>query len=122
MVHRAQDAIAADPSRDWSPATLGRVAGASPRNLARLFRTQAGMTVTDAVNRARIALAQDLIARTDLGLERIAERTGFGSARHMRRVWRQFHAEAPSSLRAANTPDRSAFEPSTGSEGTGHTL
>ena len=112
VVHRAQDAVAADPARDWSPAILGKLAGASQRNLARLFRTQAGMTVTDAVNRARIALAQDLIARTDLDLERVAERAGFGSARHMRRVWGQFHAGAPSKLRtkvaAATARDRTA--------------
>ncbi|MGU3421068.1 GlxA family transcriptional regulator [Methylobacterium sp. D54C] len=107
-VHRAQDAIAADPARDWSPALLGRVAGASPRNLARLFRLHAGMTVTDAVNRSRVALARDLIAQSDLGLERVAERAGFGSARHMRRVWRQFHAAAPSRLRAGPADGASA--------------
>jgi transcriptional regulator GlxA family with amidase domain len=101
VVHRAQDAIAADPTRDWSPASLGRLVGASPRNLARLFRSHAGMTVTDAVNRARVALAGDLIAQTDLSLEHVAERAGFGSARHMRRVWRLFHPAAPSRLRAA---------------------
>ncbi|MGH1570198.1 GlxA family transcriptional regulator [Methylobacterium sp. P31] len=101
VVHRAQDAIAADPALDWSPAALGRLVGASPRNLARLFRSHAGMTVTDAVNRARVALAGDLIAQTDLSLEQVAERAGFGSARHMRRVWRLFHPAAPSRLRAA---------------------
>ncbi|SDA15931.1 Transcriptional regulator GlxA family, contains an amidase domain and an AraC-type DNA-binding HTH domain [Methylobacterium sp. UNC378MF] len=106
-VHRAQDAIAGDPARDWSPALLGRVAGASPRNLARLFRLHAGMTVTDAVNRSRIALARDLIAQSDLGLEQVAERAGFGSARHMRRVWRQFHAAAPSSLRSGSSDEAS---------------
>jgi transcriptional regulator GlxA family with amidase domain len=100
VVHRAQDAIAAEPARDWSPEILGRHVGASARNLARLFRIHAGMTVTDAVNRAQIALARDLIAQTDLGLEQVADRAGFGSARHMRRVWRRFHAEAPSRLRA----------------------
>ncbi|MGH1587202.1 GlxA family transcriptional regulator [Methylobacterium phyllosphaerae] len=100
-VHRAQDAITADPACAWSPALLGRMAGASPRNLARLFRVHAGMTITDAVNRARIALARDLITQTDLDLERVAERAGFGSARHMRRVWRQFHPTAPSGLRSA---------------------
>ncbi|SFE73922.1 helix-turn-helix domain-containing protein [Methylobacterium sp. 13MFTsu3.1M2] len=107
-VHRAQDAIAADPARDWSPARLGRVAGASPRNLARLFRLHAGMTVTDAVNRSRVALARELIAQSDLGLEQVAERAGFGSARHMRRVWRQFHAAAPSRLRAGSADGASA--------------
>ncbi|RYD92405.1 MAG: helix-turn-helix domain-containing protein, partial [Sphingomonadales bacterium] len=63
-------------------------------------RLHAGMTVTDAVNRARIAHARDLVTRTDLALEQVADRAGFGSARHMRRVWGRFHAAAPSSLRA----------------------
>jgi len=100
-VHRAQDAIAADPARDWSLARLGRVAGASSRNLSRLFMAHAGMTITDAVARGRVALARDLIGQTDLGMEQVAERAGFGSARHMRRVWRQFYPTAPSNLREA---------------------
>ncbi len=95
VVHRAQNAIAADPTRDWSLAELGRVAGASPRNLSRLFSIHAGLTVTDTVSRGRIALARDLIGQTDLGMEQVAERAGFASARHMRRVWRRFHPTAP---------------------------
>jgi transcriptional regulator GlxA family with amidase domain len=106
VVHRAQDAIAADPVWDWSPITLGKLVGASPRNLARLFRLHAGMTVTEAVNRARIALARDLIAQTDLGLEQVAERAGFASARHMRRVWAHFHATTPSTLRTKNADSK----------------
>ncbi len=102
IVHRAQDAIAADPARDWSVAELGRVAGASSRNLSRLFITHAGMTVIDAINRGRIILARDLVGETDIGFERVAERAGFSSARHMRRVWRQFHTMPPSELRAAS--------------------
>ena len=100
-VHRAQDAIAADPARDWSVAELGRAAGASPRNLSRLFLAHAGMTITGAVNRGRVRVAHDLLEHTDLGLEQVAERAGFGSARHMRRVWRHFHPAAPSKLRGA---------------------
>ncbi len=99
VVHRAQDAIAADPARDWSLAALGRTAGASPRNLSRLFMAHAGQTVTEAVNRGRVALARDLIGQTGLGMEQVAERAGFSSARHMRRVWRHYHAAAPSLVR-----------------------
>ena len=101
VVHRAQDAIAADPKRDWSLAELGRVAGASPRNLSRLFGVHAGTTVTDSVSRGRIALARDLIEQTDLAMEQVAEQAGFASARHMRRVWRRFHPTAPSERRRA---------------------
>ena len=102
-VHRAQDAIAADPARNWSLPELGRVAGASSRNLSRLFAAHAGMTVADAVNRARVSLARDLVERTGSGMEQVAERAGFGSARHMRRVWRQFHPMPPSELREASS-------------------
>jgi transcriptional regulator GlxA family with amidase domain len=102
-VHRAQDAIAANPARDWSLAELGREAGASSRNLSRLFRAHASMTITDAVNRARIALARELIGQTDLGMEQVAERSGFGSARHMRRTWLQFYPTPPSNLRMRKT-------------------
>ena len=99
-VHRAQDAIAAEPARDWSLAALGRAAGASPRHLSRLFQAHAGMTVTDAVNRSRVALARELVERTDLAMEQVAERAGFGSARQMRRVWGRFHPTPPSRARA----------------------
>ncbi len=102
-VHRAQDAIAANPARAWSLAALGRVAGASPRNLSRLFMAHAGQTVTDAVNRGRVAMARDLIGQSSLGMEAVAERAGFSSARHMRRVWRQFHPQPPSTLRGQGT-------------------
>lgn len=101
-VHRAQDAIAADPRRDWTVAELGRVAGASPRNLSRLFTAHAGMTIIDAVNRGRVTMVRDLISRTDFDMEQVAERAGFSSARHMRRVWRQFHSTAPIELRRAS--------------------
>jgi transcriptional regulator GlxA family with amidase domain len=100
-VHRAQDAIAGDPARPWSLDELGRVSGASPRNLSRLFMAHAGITVTGAVNRARVALVHELLAQTGLNMEQIAERAGFGSARHMRRVWHQYNPRAPSGLRAA---------------------
>ena len=103
-VHRAQDAIAADPARGWSLEELGQVAGASARNLSRLFMAHTGMSVTIAVQRARLALVNDLLTRTDLGLEEVAARAGFGSARHMRRVWKHYHAQAPSEVRASAGP------------------
>ena len=101
VVHRAQDAIASDPTRAWSLDELGRTAGASARNLSRLFMAHTGMSVTVALQRARLALVHDLLTRTDLDLEAVAMKAGFGSARHMRRVWKQYHAQAPSLVRAA---------------------
>ena len=104
-VHRAQDVIAADPAKDWSLNEIGRASGASPRNLSRLFRAHAGMTITDAVNRARVALVHDLVSRTGLNMEQVAERAGFASARHMRRIWQRYHSRPLSSVRTASAAD-----------------
>jgi transcriptional regulator GlxA family with amidase domain len=101
-VHRAQDAIAADPSRAWTLATLARVASTSPRHLSRLFNEHAGMGLPDYINRLRVSLARELIGQTRLDMERVAERSGFGSARQLRRAWRRSYATPPHALREAS--------------------
>jgi transcriptional regulator GlxA family with amidase domain len=94
-VHRAQDAVAADPARDWSLAALAKIASASPRHLSRLFNEHAGMSLPDYVNRLRVALAAELLGNTRLDMERVAERSGFGSARQLRRAWSRSHPLPP---------------------------
>jgi transcriptional regulator GlxA family with amidase domain len=98
-VHRAQDAVAADPVRNWSVGELARVAGASARNLSRLFNEHTGMSVTDYTNRMRVALARQLLASSSLDMEAVAERSGFGSSRQLRRAWSRLHEAPPSRMR-----------------------
>ncbi|MFB9952403.1 GlxA family transcriptional regulator [Rhizobium puerariae] len=101
-VHRAQDAIAADPAGDWSVETLAGIAATSPRNLSRLFNEQAGMSVIDYVNRIRIALARELVIGSRLDMESVAERAGFASTRQFRRAWSRLHSVSPARLRATH--------------------
>ena len=98
-VHRAQDAVMKNPSADWSAARLAAVACTSERNLARLFAEHAGCSALDYVQRIRIALARELLANSSLGLERVAERAGFSSAHHLRRVWRRWESQSPAAHR-----------------------
>jgi transcriptional regulator GlxA family with amidase domain len=98
-LHRVQDAIAADPARDWSAEQMAQIACSSPRHLARVFQQYAGMSPLDYIHRLRVAVARELVAQSSLDMEAIAERAGFGSARHMRRIWRKYEATAPSSGR-----------------------
>ncbi|HEY8337538.1 MAG TPA: GlxA family transcriptional regulator [Tardiphaga sp.] len=98
-IHRAQDAITADPTADWSVERLADIAAASPRNLSRLFNEHAGMSVTDYVNRMRVALARELLAGSRLDIEEVATRSGFASARQLRRAWGRFHDRPPSRMR-----------------------
>lgn len=100
-IHRVQDAIAADPARDWSLQRLAEIAIASPRHLSRLFNEHAGMSLPDYINRLRVAIAAELLASTRLDMEHVAERSGFASARQLRRAWGRLHTTPPRLARSA---------------------
>ncbi len=100
-IHRVQDAITADPARDWSLESLARIAIASPRHLSRLFNDHTGMSIPDYLNKLRVALAQQLLTETRLDMEHVAERAGFGSSRQLRRAWGRFNDSPPSAVRRA---------------------
>lgn len=98
-IHRVQDAISADPTRDWSLESLAPIAIASPRHLSRLFNDQTGMSIPDYLNKLRVALAQQLLTETRLDIESVAERSGFNSSRQLRRAWSRVSETPPSALR-----------------------
>jgi transcriptional regulator GlxA family with amidase domain len=99
-VHRVQDAISHNPAKHWNLGGLARVAGASNRHLSRLFHEHAGMSITDYRNRLRATLARELISQTRLDIEQVAERSGFGSTRQLRRAWRRLYGTTPRQARA----------------------
>ncbi|HEY7642650.1 MAG TPA: helix-turn-helix domain-containing protein [Steroidobacteraceae bacterium] len=100
VLHRVQDAIIRNPAAQWSATRLASVACMSPRNLARLFAEHAGCSPLDYVQRLRVALARELVANSELGMERVAEKAGFSSAHQLRRVWRRWEQTPPTEHRA----------------------
>lgn len=94
-VHRAQDAISQDPARPWNVTDLAQAAHVSPRHLSRLFAEHAGVTILAYQQSLRVARAEQLLARPELTIERVAEEAGFASARDFRRVWRRYRDTAP---------------------------
>ncbi|CAB3693238.1 HTH-type transcriptional regulator CdhR [Achromobacter deleyi] len=99
-VHRVQDAVVRNPAAAWSAQSLAEQAHTSARHLTRLFREHAGCTPMDYLYQIRVALARDMLRETRLNLELVAEKSGFGSAQHLRRVWRRFQPQTPSMARA----------------------
>ncbi|WP_426114171.1 GlxA family transcriptional regulator [Massilia sp. PWRC2] len=98
-LHRVQDAIAADPAREWGANEMAQLACSSTRHLCRLFQEYTHGSPLDHVHRLRVALARELIMQSSLDLESVARQTGLGSARHLRRIWGKYHATPPSALR-----------------------
>ena len=98
-IHRVQDAIMADPAHSWSLSELAGIGAISARHISRLFQEHAGLSVTAYVNLMRVTLARDVLANSRLDMERVAEKSGFASPRHMRRVWSKYNALPPSHYR-----------------------
>jgi transcriptional regulator GlxA family with amidase domain len=98
-VHRVQDAVTANPAHAWTLEALASLANTSPRNLTRLFAKHAGVNPLEYIHNLRIALARELLANSQLDLEHVAERAGFGSSRQFRRVWRKYNALPPGRAR-----------------------
>lgn len=98
-VHRVQDAIAAAPCEAWSVTRMAELACTSSRHLARLFHEHVGISPLDYLHTLRITVARELLMASSLDMETVAERAGFGSARHLRRIWGKYETGTPSSGR-----------------------
>ncbi|WP_258903641.1 GlxA family transcriptional regulator [Actinokineospora sp. UTMC 2448] len=99
-VHAVQDHIAAHLDRPHRLADLAARVHLSPRGLSRAFTSATGITPLEFHQRLRLAMAEDLLAGTDLPVSAVAARTGFRDARQLRRLYRARRGVAPSSLRA----------------------
>ena len=64
--------------------------GYSPSHFFRMFRRTFGVTPHTYVMRRRMAVAQDLLTRTDLCLSEVALRAGFCDQSHLSRSFRQY--------------------------------
>ena len=74
----------------------------SPYYLSRLFRRVTGQSIVDYINGRRIEAAQHLLETTDLNIIAVAEQTGFASAAHFRRVFRETMGVGPLQYRKSN--------------------
>lgn len=100
---------------DWmrgrlaEPLTVERLAGQaamSPRNFARAFTAETGVTPARAVERLRLELARTQVETSRAPLDRIAETVGFGDPGTMRRAFLRAFGLPPQALRRAANPER----------------
>jgi AraC-like DNA-binding protein len=90
----AREALALDASLGL--VALGRVVGASPHHLSRVFRAEVGVSVSMYRRRLRLRRALD---RLDGDLARVAAEAGFADHAHLTREMRALLGETPSALR-----------------------
>lgn len=104
----ADDPIAS--TLDWAianldePLTVDVLAGRamlSPRSFARRFRAATGTTPMQWLLRQRVLHAQRLLETSDLAVDRVAERCGFGTATALRVHFRRIVGTTPMAYRRA---------------------
>jgi transcriptional regulator GlxA family with amidase domain len=79
--------IADHLTEDLTVEALAARAHMSPRNFARAFKVEVGMTPAAYIERARVERAQHLLETTNAPVALVARRCGFGTAGTMRRAF-----------------------------------
>lgn len=80
---------------------VARQAAMAPRTLGRHFRQQVGTTLLQWLLAARVRRAQLLLETTDLSVEQVAARSGFGSATVLRDRFARVAGTTPTAYRRA---------------------
>lgn len=88
LAERADAVIARRFHQPLSTADVAHELGVHPDHLGRVYHAARGRTVLAAIQRRRIADAQDLLLAGGLGQRRIATDCGFSDERYFRRVFR----------------------------------
>ena len=103
--------IADNPSADLSVTELAARVAMSPRNFARAFVAEVGVTPAVFVERARVEVARRLLETTRADVEAIAARSGFGRVETMRRCFQRCLGVSPSDYRRRFQPRTSSDNP-----------
>ncbi|MDQ2632015.1 MAG: helix-turn-helix domain-containing protein [Actinomycetota bacterium] len=102
-----------EPTRRWAlerladpldVAAMARHAGVSPRTFARRFREETGTTPLQWLLAQRVLEARRLLEESDLPVEEVAWRCGFGTAASLREHFRRATATSPSAYRRSFQP------------------
>ncbi|HSC21398.1 MAG TPA: helix-turn-helix domain-containing protein [Solirubrobacterales bacterium] len=102
-----------EPTRRWAlerlaepldVAAMARHAGVSPRTFARRFRAETGTTPLQWLLAQRVLEARRLLEATDLAVDAVAWRVGFGTAASLRDHFRRATATTPTAYRRSFQP------------------
>lgn len=103
-VRELQAWIADHLDDDLSVPALAECAYMSPRNFARVFSREVGVTPAAYVESLRLERARTLLETSELQLEEIALRCGFGTVETLRRVFGRRLGVGPSAYRSRFAP------------------
>jgi transcriptional regulator GlxA family with amidase domain len=103
-IARIQDHVMANIGSRHTLESLAAIVRMSPRNFARHFVQETGITPHEFVERARVDAARMMLEGSELPMKTVAHDCGFGSADRMRLVFIARLGVTPSQYRASFRP------------------
>src|SRR3954451_18163006 len=107
-LREVQAFIVANVAADLSVAALAERAAMSPRNFARAFRRETGMTPAAYVESVRVEQARIALEGSDAQIESIARHCGFATVETMRRSFHRRLGVGPGAYRSRFRPNNDA--------------
>ena len=83
---------------------LAEAACLSPRQFARVFKTETGQAPAKAIENLRLEAAKFMLEQGRLPVEEIAREAGFGDRERMRRSFLRSFGQTPQAIRNASHP------------------
>jgi two-component system response regulator YesN len=85
--------------QDWTVESLARALGLSVRTMRQMFRRRFRRSVMDFLEEVRVARARELLATTDLSVQKVATEVGFRDPNYFTRVFHQHLGKCPRDFR-----------------------
>jgi transcriptional regulator GlxA family with amidase domain len=105
LLSRVREHVLMHPEHDLSVGTLAGLAAMSPRNFARAFVRETGMTPGKFVELVRVEAAKTKLEQTRLPIDAVARACGFAHPERMRRAFHRQLAVGPSGYRERFSAD-----------------
>ena len=99
LAHRAYAVIHRRVSEPLSSADIAQELHCNPAYLARTFRQAYGETVTEAIHKTKLWFARNLLVEENETVDRVAQRSGFVSVVHFRRIFKRYEGMTPLAYR-----------------------
>ncbi|MGL1921197.1 MAG: helix-turn-helix domain-containing protein [Hyphomicrobiales bacterium] len=101
-VHKAQDLICHNPQKSWTADNIAQELNMSARHFVRKFTEITNTSLAKYIQQIRLAYAQQLMQNKAKSLELIAEESGIGTTRSLRRIWQERFNQSPHTWRREN--------------------
>ena len=98
-VQKAITRIDSDISANISTGTLARMQNLSASYLSSLFKKETGKSVTEYINTKRVEMAKDLLKKTNLQIQTIAQHCGIMDMNYFSKVFKKYVGKTPKEYR-----------------------